>query len=154
MSNHRTGTEAATTSPALDFTSDGQDNENIEDLSPSARRARCSGTLPASSHPSPPSSACSPYHSAPATVPAPLAPPLIKVEKLDIFSCSPQPAFTQGPKFSYHDAFELLTKEHVPVLQLFIHLLIGEPFGGFVGTPTSLAPQLRNAMKANCAQRE
>lgn len=53
-----------------------------------------------------------------------------------------------------NDAPELLTEEHVRMLQQFFNFAISELSSGFADTPADLACQLWDLIEAHCAQRE
>lgn len=84
----------------------------------------------------------------------PPVPSLIELELLKFPSRASQPASTQQSSSLSNDAPDLLTKEHVPFLQQFFHLVVGEPAGGLAGTPTTLTRKSWHLMEAYCARRE
>lgn len=81
LSDHRSGTAPAATSPAVDLSSDREDSESIEDSPSLAIRFRRSDTPPKSTQPPSPSPGCSTNHPASTTASAPFVPPLIEEEK-------------------------------------------------------------------------
>lgn len=121
-------TTATTIAPVMDLTSNGGDDDDFEDSSPSPNRTRCSDNPPRSNHLSHTPSGRSISHNGPATA---SAPPPIKVEKLYISIWTARPAPPQLPNPLTKDALELLTKEQGPMLQRFFYLVIFGPFGVF-----------------------
>lgn len=69
------------------------------------------------------------------------------MEELKIFNRAPRNASTQSPKPLGDDAPDVIIEEHLSVLLRFFHLVISERTGGFVGTLTDSAHQLRDLLK-------
>lgn len=73
---------------------------------------------------------------------------------MDISIWITRPASPQLPIYLSYHIPDLSTEKHVPVLQRFFHIVIGELSGGFADTLVDLARQLWDSMVAHCTRRE
>lgn len=140
--------------PTSDLTFAKEENEHVKNLSPSPKQT-CQTDSPVSTHPLHLSSCRLKNQNASAFAYAPpLAPlpPPIEVEKLNIFIQTTLPASPQLTKQSSHAPADLLTEEHVPVLQQCFHLIINELSGGFPGTSADLAGLLWDLIETQCTR--